>query len=161
MLTSRSSNLVSMRLTHTFFFTISPHQWLTHASIDTDWRDARLENVQKLPLLPLNKTLSSSQTQARFHPASTWYQRSNTKFWDHPCSHTLILTLSTQTFAPCVVGVLLSINCHVNLFVKRQVTVQLTEIYVASIFLGFGANCSYCINSARATIDGTCQVQDV
>ena len=38
---------------------------------------------------------------------------------------------------------------------------QLKEIYVASIFVGFGANCTYCINTARATTDGTCQVQEV
>ena len=42
-----------------------------------------------------------------------------------------------------------------------ELTVQLTEIYVDSIVIGFGIDGTYCVSIARAATDGTCQVQDI
>ena len=48
------------------------------------------------------------------------------------------------------------------LYIWGWVTAEVTGILMPlSPSIGFGIDCSYCINIARAATDGTCQVQEV
>ena len=61
----------------------------------------------------------------------------------------------------CVVAIVALILSFELLCDGIELNVQLTKVYVASIFIGFGADSTHCINIAGAATDGTRQVQSI